>query len=182
MCTQVPSQRANSHIIPEAGIHECVLVGTCKSHDNHVIMHQNLPFCCPCIIKDVLKFDNSYSWARSKEVFYSVKLVVPTVEPHPQPRPPPIVHVEIPQEKEVEPLCWTLCPSPSAFSSEDEFFDCVQEQETLSVTLSLSPRQAGSQVHPSRTPLCRKVSSASTTSHRSRCRQIITGTSISTQV
>ncbi len=31
---------------------------------------------------DVVKFDNSYSWARSKEVFYSVKLLPPDEEPH----------------------------------------------------------------------------------------------------
>ena len=29
---------------------------------------------------DVLKFDNSYSWARSKEVFYSVKILPPDTD------------------------------------------------------------------------------------------------------
>ena len=29
---------------------------------------------------DVLKFDNSYSWTRAKEVFYSVKIVAPGSE------------------------------------------------------------------------------------------------------
>ena len=29
---------------------------------------------------DVLKFDNSYSWTRSKEVFYSVKVLPPNSE------------------------------------------------------------------------------------------------------
>ena len=29
---------------------------------------------------DVMKFDNSYSWTRSKEVFYSVKLLPPDTE------------------------------------------------------------------------------------------------------
>ena len=32
------------------------------------------------IIIDVLKFDNSYSWTRSKEVFYSVKVTPPESE------------------------------------------------------------------------------------------------------
>ena len=31
---------------------------------------------------DILKFDNSYSWARSKEIFYSVKLLPPGMKPH----------------------------------------------------------------------------------------------------
>ena len=29
---------------------------------------------------DVLKFDNSYSWTRSKEVFYSVKMMPPDTD------------------------------------------------------------------------------------------------------
>ena len=31
-------------------------------------------------VLDVLKFDNSYSWARSKEVFYSVKILAPDTD------------------------------------------------------------------------------------------------------
>ena len=27
---------------------------------------------------DVLKFDNSFSWTRSKEVLYSIKVILPT--------------------------------------------------------------------------------------------------------
>lgn len=30
---------------------------------------------------DVFKFDNSYSWTRSKEVFYSLKILPPNVQP-----------------------------------------------------------------------------------------------------
>ncbi len=33
---------------------------------------------------DILKFDNSRSWARSKEVFYSVKVLPPDTNPQPQ--------------------------------------------------------------------------------------------------
>ena len=174
----MPSQRANSHIVPEAGMHECILVGTCKSHDSHVITNMYVHHNLSLLDIDVLKFDNSYSWARSKEVFYSVKLLAPTVEPHPPPRLPPAEHIDIPQEKEVEPICWTLCPSPSVSSSEDEFFDCVQDQEMLSIAVSLSPKQARSKGH--RRTTCSEPSAV--TSRTSRCRQIITGTSISTQV
>lgn len=139
-------------------------------------MYHKLTFDLSPIIIDVLKFDNSYSWARSKEVFYSVKLLAPTVEPHPQPRLPPVVHIEIPREKELKPLCWHLCPSPSASSSEDEFFDCVQDQETLSLAVSLSPKQTRSKGHS------RTSAPSAITLRTSRCQQIITGTSISTQV
>ena len=33
------------------------------------------------ILIDVLRFDNSYSWTRSKEVFYAVKILPPNVSP-----------------------------------------------------------------------------------------------------
>lgn len=32
-------------------------------------------------LSDILKFDNSHSWSRSKEVFYSVKLLPPGTKP-----------------------------------------------------------------------------------------------------
>ena len=56
---------------------------------------------------DVLKFDNSYSWTRPKEVFYSVKVL------------PPDTELPLP----------TALNSGSAHSSdsEDEFFDCMAD-------------------------------------------------------
>jgi hypothetical protein len=53
----VPVQRTKSHIIPESGVH------VCESPGDYV-----------------LKFENSYSWTRSKEIFYSVKVLPPESE------------------------------------------------------------------------------------------------------
>jgi hypothetical protein len=50
----VPLTRGKSHIIPESGAYICESPG-----------------------EYVLKFDNSFSWVRSKEVFYSVKVIPP---------------------------------------------------------------------------------------------------------
>jgi hypothetical protein len=50
----VPLTRRKSHIIPESGAYICESPG-----------------------EYVLKFDNSFSWVRSKEVFYSVKVIPP---------------------------------------------------------------------------------------------------------
>ena len=52
----------------------------------------------------MLKFDNSYSWTRQKEVFYSVKVLPPDTE--------------LPLPK--------LDPTHSS-DSEDEFFDCTAD-------------------------------------------------------
>lgn len=109
------------------------------------------------MLLDILKFDNSYSWARSKEVFYSVKLLAPTVMPHPHPQPLPVLHVEIQRQTEAESQQWTLS------SSEDEFFDCVQELEIVQQPVTVSSSN-----------YCLKQ-----TEPRS---QILTGTSRSTQV
>ena len=56
---------------------------------------------------DVLKFDNSYSWTRPKEVFYSVKVLPPDTE-----LPLPTV---------------PNSGSAHASDSEDEFFDCMAD-------------------------------------------------------
>ena len=188
---QVPSQRANSHIIPEAGIHECTLVGTCKSCDNHVtIMHylNNIYYMYMCTL-DILKFDNSYSWSRSKEVFYSVKLLAPNVEPHPQTHPLPVFHIEIRKHKEEESTYRT--PSPSPLSSEDEFFDCFQELGNSQETATASLQQTDSfscSSHP-KTSLRLTMSTPTLTQYRTTLptslglkEMVITGTSISTQV
>jgi len=55
----------------------------------------------------VLKFDNSYSWTRQKEVFYSVKVL------------PPDTELPLP----------TVSKFDAALSSdsEDEFFDCTAD-------------------------------------------------------
>ena len=34
----------------------------------------------PHLLLDLLKFENSYSWTRSKEIFYSVKVLPPESE------------------------------------------------------------------------------------------------------
>jgi hypothetical protein len=34
-----------------------------------------------CIIADVVSFDNNFSWKRHKEVFFSTKVLPPSVEP-----------------------------------------------------------------------------------------------------
>ncbi len=42
---------------------------------------QSLSLMCQIVFfADLLKFDNTYSWTRSKEVFYSVKVVPPETE------------------------------------------------------------------------------------------------------
>ena len=45
----------------------------------HTLSHTHTHF---YFAADILKFDNSYSWARSKEVFYTVKLLPPGERPH----------------------------------------------------------------------------------------------------
>lgn len=67
---------------------------------------------------DVLKFDNSYSWARSKEVYYSFKVLLPGTELPVQSSP-------------------ISSSNPSSSEGDDEFFDCDEGQKTL-VTLHQS--------------------------------------------
>ena len=52
---------------------------------------------------DVLKFDNSHSWTRSKEVYYSVKVLPPDMAT------PPTDHL--------------------SSASDDEFFDCDDDDD-----------------------------------------------------
>lgn len=59
--------------------------------------------------KDVLKFDNSYSWTRAKEVFYSVKVLPPGTDPPP-----------------MSPMFPEHVPSIAA-DSDDEFHDCADD-------------------------------------------------------
>ena len=59
----------------------------------------------------MFKFDNSYSWTRSKEVFYSVKLFSPNEDPH-APTPPTPRSDHTPQ---------------SGADGNDEFFDCENQ-------------------------------------------------------
>ena len=51
-----------------------------------------------------MKFDNSYSWTRSKEVFYSVKLL------------PPDTELNVPQA--------TVNEAEGGGTGEEEFYDC----------------------------------------------------------
>ena len=54
----------------------------------------------------MVKFDNSYSWTRSKEVYYSIRVLPPFEEPRP-PGTPILTNTE-----------------------EDEFFDCDENKTT----------------------------------------------------
>ena len=73
-------RRRDSHIIPENGSHNCDTSGVCEferlvcvtCEHEHELCTLTLPLCV-----DVLKFDNSYSWIHSKEVYYSVKVLPP---------------------------------------------------------------------------------------------------------
>ncbi|XP_065891180.1 SEC14-like protein 2 [Dysidea avara] len=57
MEVKIPSDRKDSHIIPETGLYTCTKPGIY-----------------------VVRFDNTYSWTRAKEVYYSVKLFPPDTE------------------------------------------------------------------------------------------------------
>jgi len=61
----------------------------------------------PPLSVDVLKFDNSYSWTRQKEVFYSVKVL------------PPDTELPLPTVPGLDPT--------HSSDSEDEFFDCTED-------------------------------------------------------
>ena len=60
----------------------------------------------------MLKFDNTYSWTRSKEIFYSVKVLPPNVQP---------------QQLPVAGISHTIEPSPNASEAEEEFFECNEQ-------------------------------------------------------
>jgi hypothetical protein len=61
-----------------------------------------------------LKFDNTYSWTRSKEVFFSIKVLPPHMEPEESPA-----------------AGVSLTPDPVLASSqaedEDEFYECENQ-------------------------------------------------------
>ena len=60
---------------------------------------------------DVMKFDNSYSWTRSKEVFYSVKLL------------PPDTELSVPQ----------MAAEEDGTGEEEEFYECGDGPEDRTV-------------------------------------------------
>ena len=51
-----------------------------QSHWNMLVLlccHHNDYYVCPL---DVLRFDNTYSWTRSKELFYTIRVLPPDTE------------------------------------------------------------------------------------------------------
>ncbi len=98
-------------------------------HVSHVtVMWSSQFMIIHAFIIDILKFDNSYSWARSKEIFYSVKISAPSMrgEPHPPPEQQQDEEAGSPHPHQ------STCPAPS--SSEDEFQDCIQEVQVTTCT------------------------------------------------
>ena len=65
-------------------------------------------------LTDILKFDNSYSWTRSKEVFYSIKVLPPNVTPE--------VHSDLPLMENGEEN--GQCVNGQ---EDDEFFECTED-------------------------------------------------------
>lgn len=63
---------------------------------------------------DVLKFDNTYSWTRSKEVFFSIKVLPPNV---------------VPEESPAAGI--SLTPDPTLTDSQadedEEFYECEDQ-------------------------------------------------------
>ena len=108
--SQVAHERKESHITPESGVYRCEKPGTCEHRATFngwcppMTLSLFLPPPSPA---DVLKFDNSYSWTRPKEVFYSVKVLPPDTE-LPLPTAP-------------------NSGSTHSSDSEDEFFDCTAD-------------------------------------------------------
>ena len=83
--------------------------------------------CSVFFFTDVLKFDNSYSWARSKEVFYTVKVLPPGAKPH--------LHVPPGEMEKAESgggEGHTPNSSPSSTRS-SEFYDCDVNETELQV-------------------------------------------------
>ncbi|KAL5478140.1 hypothetical protein EMCRGX_G025029 [Ephydatia muelleri] len=88
MSEVVPMKRRNSHIVPESGVLLCSTAGIY-----------------------VMKFDNSYSWTRSKEVFYSIKLL------------PPDTELSVPQ----------MAAEEDGTGEEEEFYECGDGPEDRTV-------------------------------------------------
>ena len=142
------------------------------SYDHHVIILSFVTLAwISSSITDILKFDNSYSWARSKEVFYTVKVSAPSVcrEPH----PPSLVQQQEPEKAGSPHPHWSTCHAPS--SSEDEFFDCLQEAEVTTCTQETETILARVQDSPQ---LSSPNQARTTATHR----LTLTGTSVSTPV
>ena len=88
---------------------------------------------------DVLKFDNSYSWTRSKEIFYSVKVLPPgdaecnepTIASTREPLTPDDVELTMASTREpltlddMEPSMASTRKSTCSSSSSEEFVDCL---------------------------------------------------------
>ena len=95
-------KRTDSHIFPEKGTHTCNTPGLCKNvltqcmricTNTHTHTHTHTHTQWYCMISnfshkwyymiadfptlDTLKFDNSYSWIHSKEIFYCVRMLPP---------------------------------------------------------------------------------------------------------
>ncbi len=122
-----------------SGENHCILhLFTTHMHNTHTHTHT-----------DVVKFDNSYSWARPKEVFYSVKveppvtMVTSTTEPTipsvdtcsmltPDARPylRPVVTPDTSPvvTPDLRPMVSPVMHSgDNEFSCDDEFFDCSDQ-------------------------------------------------------
>ena len=85
---------------------------------------------CVVFTIDILKFDNSYSWARSKEVFYTIKLLPPGAKPH--------LHVPPGEMEKAESGEGNHTPNSSPSSTHSsEFYDCdVNDTDFLQVSPS----------------------------------------------
>ena len=84
---------------------------------------------CIVFAIDILKFDNSYSWARSKEVFYTVKLLPPGAKPH--------LHVPPGEMEKAESGEEGHTPNSSRSSTHSsEFYDCDVNNTELQVSQS----------------------------------------------
>ena len=73
------------------------------------------------ILADVFKFDNSYSWTRSKEVFYSIQVLPPDVNPDLPDVP------GLGQEYAIGAVTGATASISIATggNNDDEFYDCV---------------------------------------------------------
>ncbi len=89
----------------------------------------------------MLKFDNSYSWTKPKEVFYSVKVLPPESEQEdPSTCTPAGLPSQLPGPLSHGQSATDLLPDTESDSSSDEFFDCydyfpcVQERPQMRTT------------------------------------------------
>ena len=64
----------------------------------------------------MVKFDNTYSWTRSKEVFYSIKVLPPNVEPDPD--------ILVAERLSVSLSSAAVSYTSNGECDEDEFHDC----------------------------------------------------------